>query len=755
MSIIANGKPTDSLTLWYKKPAKNWNEALPVGNGSLGAMIFGGTKTERIQLNEETYWSRDGDYFDKPGAGRYLKKIRQLIFEGKHAEAEKLAQQKFMAKRLETGTNCYQTLGDLFIEYADRKHVYGYTRSLDLQGAIAEVEYIADKVRFREELISSNPDQVIAFRITASKPGALSATFKLDRTQTNPEIAVEGQDITMKEMAGKTRGVTAHTRLRILPTGGKLTKDGNGLKVTGADACLVILASATDFNNENPESVVKERVDNASKKSFEDILSAHQADYSRYFDRLSINLGNSQHRFFPTDQRLEAVKKGGSDPGLLELMYQYGRYLLISSSRENTMPANLQGIWADGIRTPWNSDYHININLQMNYWVAENANLPELHLPLFEYIGNLRESGRKTAKNLYGCRGFTAHHASDIWAYTTAYGKPSYALWPMGVAWISRHLWEHYEFTQDEKFLRETAYPILREASLFCYDYLTKHPKTGKWVSGPSTSPENTFFDSEGKRASINMGSSMDQQIINDLFSNCIKASEILGIDKGYRKKLIAKKKNLASPEIGSDGRIKEWSEEFKEVNKGHRHMSHLYGLYPAEQFSWQKTPEFMKAAEKVIQTRLQNGGGHTGWSRAWMINFYARLRSGDDAGFNVYALLRKSTLPNLFDNHPPFQIDGNFGFTAGVTEMLVQSHAGQIVLLPALPKDWETGEISGVKARGAFEINMKWDEGKVKEASVKSLKGNDCSISINGKVYDFKTEAGKTYNLETIAGQI
>ena len=748
---VAN--PADSLCLWYNAPSKNWNEALPVGNGSLGAMIFGRYDTERIQLNEKTFWSHDDDVLDQPNAYKHLKKVRQLLFEGKYKEAEELAQEKIMTPRLPSGTNAYQTLGDLFIRFPE-KTVSNYRRSLNLNNAVSQVSYSINKTPFSEEIFCSAPDQVLVIRMKTEGKELLNAFVELNRTQTHPQISVEGQGILMKERAGRKKGVTAWTYLKAVPlNGGKIIPAQNGLEIKQAKECLIVLASASNFRNliKDPEQEAKKRVRNAISKGFTQLKKAHTQDYSRYFSRVKLNLGCAPDYYFPTNQRLEAYKKGHPDKGLIELLYHYGRYLMISSARSNTLPANLQGIWADGLSPAWNSDYHININLQMNYWLAEPANLPEIHQSLFSFLDFLRERGRKTARSTYNARGFMGNHATDVWGQSAPVGKNVWGLWPMGGAWLCRHLWEHYEFTQDEKFLKEQAYPIMKEAALFCYDYLVKHPKTGEYVAGPSTSPENSFIAPDGSTASICMGIAMDQQIITDLFENCIKASETLGTDKKFRRQLKQRKAQMAPARIGKDGRVMEWPQEFEEKEKGHRHMSHLYALYPGEQFTWQKTPEFMKASKKVIEQRLKHGGGHTGWSRAWMINFFARLREGNTAKEHVDMLLKKSTLPNLFDNHPPFQIDGNFGFTAGVTEMLVQSHAGEIVLLPALPNDWKDGSVRGIRARGAFEIDMSWKNGKIAALRIKSLKGKHCRISFNKQTYEFSTQAGESYDLAHI----
>ena len=450
----------------------------------------------------------------------------------------------------------------------------------------------------------------------------------------------------------------------------------------------------------------------------------------------------------PTNERLASVKNGNNDPELIRLYYQFGRYLLISSSRPGGLPANLQGIWADGLTPPWSADYHININIQMNYWPAEITNLSEMHLPFLNFISNLVPDGKKTAENMYGINGAVAHFTTDAFHFTETYGKAKWAMWPMGLVWCCRHLWQHFLFTEDTLFLRESAYPVMKETADFCKNWLVKNPETGKLVSGPSISPENSFITKTGDTASVVMGPTMDHMIIRDLLTNTIEASKILNTDSDLRAKWETILSDLTPTQIGSDGRIMEWTEEFKKPEPGHRHISHLFGLYPGDEITYQKTPELIKAAKKTIDYRLSYGGGHTGWSRAWIINFFARLQDGELAYQNLLALLKKSTLPNLFDTHPPFQIDGNFGAVAGITEMLLQSHTGEIQILPALPNEWQNGSINGIMARGGFEINISWEKGELKSSKILSKFGNDCKIRYRDKVITLNTKKNKYYLL-------
>jgi alpha-L-fucosidase 2 len=551
----------------------------------------------------------------------------------------------------------------------------------------------------------------------------------------------------MKEHVGNGQGVQMETRLKIIIKGGELFKEENSLSVKNTNEAILILVAATDYRGGNPEQLCKEKLGKIKEKDYQTILSAHIQDYQNLFNRVKLELGSSEAIYFATNERLDALKRGSDDPDLIELYFQFGRYLLISSSRPGSLPANLQGIWADGMKPPWNADYHTNINIQMNYWPAEVTNLSECHLPLFDFTEKMIPNGKKTAQTVYGCKGFVVHHTTDVWFPTSPIGHPSYGMWPMGGAWLALHPWEHYLYTGDKNFLENKAWPIMKEASLFFIDLLIKDPETGWLVSGPSMSPENSYLDSEGKAVSMDMGPTMDQEIIYNLFKNTIEASKVLGKDEKFRKTLEKKLGKLAPVQIGENGTIMEWRKDYEEANPGHRHMSHLFALYPGTEFSFATTPDLMEASRKTLERRLSFGGGHTGWSRAWIINFYARLHDGNEAYNNIRALLIKSTLPNLFDNHPPFQIDGNFGGTAGIAEMLLQSHAGEIVLLPALPDKWEKGKVEGLMARGGFKIDMEWEKGELVKMTLLSKNGKPCHITYQDKMLDLITEKGKTYH--------
>ena len=488
----------------------------------------------------------------------------------------------------------------------------------------------------------------------------------------------------------------------------------------------------------------------AETKTFEQLRTAHIAEHQRLFRRVSLTLGtNPAIEALPTDERLRALQAGGNDPQLAALYFQFGRYLLISCSRPGCMPANLQGLWNQHIEAPWNCDYHININVQMNYWPAEVCNLSECHEPFFDLVDEIRRRGRVTARELYGCRGWVAHHTSDAWWFTVPIGRTVWGLWPTGGAWCTRHLWEHYLYTRDRDFLSQRTWPVLKEAAEFFLDYLVKDPTTGRLVAGPASSPENSFRTADGQQADTCMGPTMGQEIIWDLFTNVLAAADELGIEDTFTATVATARENLAPPRIGTNGRLLEWTREFEEPEPGHRHMSHLYALHPGRQIIPERTPELARAARKSLEYRLAHGGGHTGWSRAWMINFWARLHDGEKAHENLLALLRKSTLTNLFDNHPPFQIDGNFGGTAGIAEMLLQSHADEIHILPALPSAWAAGAVRGLCAQGGFVVDIAWSNHRLETVEVHSKFGRPARLRYRDRVVDLALDAGATTTLD------
>ncbi|OKS86300.1 glycoside hydrolase family 95 protein [Mucilaginibacter polytrichastri] len=796
------------LKLWYKQPAKVWTEALPVANGRLGAMVFGGTNEELIQLNEATLWSGGPVHGNiNPDAPKYLPAVREALLKNQdYGEAIKLEK-----KMQGLYTESYLPLGDIVIkqQFKDTARM-AYYRDLDISKAITTTRFTAAGVTYTREVFSSAADQVIAVRFTADKPGQL--TFKVSSksllhyqtvsmgtnafilkgkapVHADPNYYTHNDHPVVYDDTAKTAGMRYECIFKAINEGGSVTADNKGISVKNATSVTLLVSAATSFNgfdhnpDKNQHQLALNYLNKAAVKPYSVLRSAHVADYQKYFNRVTFSIkpaAKYPNAELPTDERINAYTRGAIDPDYETLYFQYGRYLLISSSRPGGTAANLQGIWNNELRPPWSSNYTININTEMNYWPAEVTNLSEMHQPLFTLIKGLSVTGKTTAKQFYNMTGWVAHHNTDIWAVSNpvgdkGQGDPKWANWAMGGDWLCQHLWEHYRYTMDKTFLQNTAYPIMKSAVLFSLDWLVED-KDGYLVTAPSLSPENDYIDANGKHGEVSVATTMDMSIIYDLFTNIIDASQTLGIDADFRKIIIAKRAKLYPMHIGHLGNLQEWYKDFADTDPQHRHVSHLFALHPGKRISPITTPDFAAAARKTLEIRGDDG---TGWSLAWKINFWARLLDGNHSHLLIRELLKSNAgaqtdhhgggvYPNMFDSCPPFQIDGNFGGTAGMAEMLLQSHLDDIYLLPALPDAWSTGEIKGLKARGDFEIDMKWAEKKLTNATVYAVKGGVCTIRSNNKmmvkgmtlntketsygyVISFVTQKGKTYQLSAL----
>ncbi|MDR2138441.1 MAG: glycoside hydrolase family 95 protein [Tannerella sp.] len=756
-----SGMYAQESVLWYNQPAKDWHEALPVGNGRLGAMVFGGYAGETIQLNEESLWAGSKIEADADAASR-LPEIQQLLLDGDIGRALELSEKYLRSDPMRVRS--YQSFGELKIDFMDATapKATNYRRELNLETGVASVAYELDNTRYTREVFVSAPDNILVLRMASDGPDKLTFRLSYVREQdataypaSENELEIRGQivDLPMPESSEGGLHMKFAGRIRGVNRGGRLTVTNNAFFVENADEVLFFLTAATDYNFEKldfdrsiaPSSICKNILDKPDAGDYAGIKDRHVREHSALMRRMSFTLGTDDRSGLPVDERLQRVKDGATDLPLIALYFQYGRYLLVNSSRApGLLPANLQGIWCKDMQAAWSSDFHTNINIQMNYWPAEVCNLSETVLPFSRLINALRTPGRITAKKTYNSAGWTMNHLTDPFGRTAICDGVGWGTFPIASSWLVLHQWEHYLFTGDAAYLRNEAYPCMKEAAEFILGFLVED-KNGYLVTAPSNSPENTYL-LDGQRFNFTYAATIDVEIITELFRACIRAGKLLKQDDAFRRQLENTLKKLPPVRISKRyNTIQEWIEDYEEAEPGHRHVSHLFGLHPGTMIT-PSTPVLFEGAKKTLERRLSNGGGHTGWSRAWVINFYARLLDGKNAGEHVQALLAKSTLNNLFDTHPPFQIDGNFGGTAGIAEMLLQSHNGELHLLPALPPDWQSGKITGLCARGGWVVDLQWENGTLVSAHIFSKNGGKCKIRYKEQTKTVSIKAGEKY---------